>query len=382
MILGYIWETNQSIINLFLRIISKFKEEIRPILKFKSKKSLESQVELIEVLKPSQVNSQGYAFGGVILSWIDHCAVIASQIHSESLVTTASIDEVHFIYSVKKGTIATIRAQVTRSWNSSMEADIDIETEDLITGEKHYCCKAYVTLVAIDKDSKPTTVPRVIAVSELDSKRYEEAEKRKNERLRLIQKYQEELNEVETKELSEIPPAWNTDFDEKGRGIDWSYSSDSLTEVFRIILPKYTNPLNTVFGGRILRWMETYAMVAATRHCKTDILTANIDLVRFLVPMKIGDVIRLQAFVTRAFNTSIEVYVRIELNPFSTGKSILASEGYLTMVSLDKKQRAKKVPKIRPRTQEEIAHYMTAPERRKYRLSSLHEYEKSLLYFD
>ncbi len=119
----------------------------------------DTAVEMTQIVLPVHANNHGTVFGGQIAAWIDICAAVSAQRYSRSPVVTASIDELHFLASVRQGMIVILRSRVNMAWGSSMEVGVRIEAEDPLTGAREHCCSAYLTFVAIDQDDRPRKVP-------------------------------------------------------------------------------------------------------------------------------------------------------------------------------------------------------------------------------
>jgi acyl-CoA hydrolase len=117
------------------------------------------------------------------MSWIDIAAAIAAQRHSQKQVVTASIDALHFVAPVKKGWIVNLKASVNYAAKSSMEIGVRVDAENPITGEKFHTASAYLTFVALDSNSKPTSVPKLIPETEDEKRRFQRAQQRRERRL-------------------------------------------------------------------------------------------------------------------------------------------------------------------------------------------------------
>jgi acyl-CoA hydrolase len=375
--IAYFWSSFYFILSIFLFFKRFLGFERKYMLRYRAKTPAESRVELTEMLVPSQADIRGYAFGGVILSWVDICAGIASFTHADHIAVTASLDAVHFVSPAKVGDVVIIRGQVNRTWKTSMEVGVHVEAENMLTGERRYCCHAYLTFVAVDKDSRPIPVPQILPLTESDRKRYDEAGKRKHERLELRKQHEKRLMETEGPHFNLDP--FLTEFKyEQGHGSrKWKYCSDSCTEMFKVVLPQDANMLNITFGGVIMRWIEECAAIAASRHARAHLLTTSIDSLQFLAPTKVGDAIHLRACVTHAFNTSMEVYVHVSADDHLTGEKVFTNDAYLTITAVNESNEPVEVPKVRPLTREEIMRYAGAQERREARLRLRDEFKRA-----
>ena len=143
---------------------------------------------------------------------------------------------------------------------------------------------------------------------------------------------------------------------------------ESYTIMNELVLPNDTNTLNNLMGGRLLHWMDIAAAISAQKHCNRIVVTASVDNVSFQAPIKLGDVISIEAKVTRAFTTSVEVRMDVWAQNIPSGTKVKSNEAYYTFVALDKDGEKTHVPVLLPETDEEIALYEGALRRRQLRL--------------
>ncbi|MCO6449645.1 MAG: acyl-CoA thioesterase [Caldilineales bacterium] len=143
---------------------------------------------------------------------------------------------------------------------------------------------------------------------------------------------------------------------------------ESYVEMTQIVLPSHTNPLGTAFGGQIMAWIDICAGIAAQRHARQVVVTVSMDDLHFRSPIRGGEVVILLGQVNRAFNTSMEVGVRVEAENPLTGRRRHCSSAYLTFVAIDQNNQATPIPELVPETEEEIRRYEEAEERRLIRL--------------
>jgi acyl-CoA hydrolase len=144
---------------------------------------------------------------------------------------------------------------------------------------------------------------------------------------------------------------------------------DSQVEMIELVLPNDTNMLGNLLGGRLMHWIDIAAALAAAKHCNNVAVTAEVDKLRFKLPIKLGDIVYLKASVNRTFRTSMEVGVKVEVENIQTGEKKHANSAYLTFVNLDKYTgRPIIVPEIIPETPEEKRRFEEALIRRNKRL--------------
>jgi len=146
------------------------------------------------------------------------------------------------------------------------------------------------------------------------------------------------------------------------------FAKESFTIMNELVLPNDTNTLNNLMGGRLLHWMDIAAAISAQKHCNRIVVTASVDNVSFKHPIKLGDVITIEAKVTRAFNTSVEVRLDVWAENIPSGARQKSNEAYYTFVAVDQSARTIPVPELLPETPEELDLYAGALRRRQLRL--------------
>lgn len=143
---------------------------------------------------------------------------------------------------------------------------------------------------------------------------------------------------------------------------------DSLTIMTELVLPNDTNTLNNLMGGRLLHLMDIAAAITAQKHCNRIVVTASVDNVSFKDPIKLGDVITIQAKLTRSFNSSMEVRLDVWAENIPSGTRIKSNEAYYTFVAVDQTGRPIPVPTVKPTNDEEQKLFEGALRRRQLRL--------------
>jgi acyl-CoA hydrolase len=145
--------------------------------------------------------------------------------------------------------------------------------------------------------------------------------------------------------------------------------SDSKTTMTEMIMPNDTNPLGNLMGGNLLRWMDIAGGICAGKHCEKHVVTASVDHVSFRKPIHVGDVITIEASVTRAFNTSVEVYVEVFAADVMGKNNRMCNNAYYTFVALDAdKKKPTAIPPVLPLSNDEQQQYEAAVRRREVRL--------------
>jgi len=144
-------------------------------------------------------------------------------------------------------------------------------------------------------------------------------------------------------------------------------SSNSKTVKTAQILPPDANAYGTLFGGKLMAHIDDVAAIAAVRHARKSVVTASTDSVDFLQPVKVGDSICVEGFVTFVHNTSMEVFVKVLKESLLSEEQVVCATAFLTFVALDEDGKPTEVPPVYPETEQEKALYEGAQLRRERR---------------
>ncbi len=136
------------------------------------------------------------------------------------------------------------------------------------------------------------------------------------------------------------------------------------------VLPGYTNTLGTVFGGKVMEWIDIAGAVCALRHARRPVVTASIDRVDFHAPARVGHLMILDAHINYTGRTSMEVEVQVTAEDPLTGDQFLTTEAFLTFVCIDQNGRPVEVPPLLPQTEEEKRRFEEGRKRKEYRAQS------------
>jgi acyl-CoA hydrolase len=146
------------------------------------------------------------------------------------------------------------------------------------------------------------------------------------------------------------------------------FAKDSVTIMTEMVLPNDTNTLNNLMGGRLMHWMDIVAAIAAQKHCNRIVVTASADNISFKEPINLGNVVTLRSQVTRAFNSSMEVFIEVTAEDIPASKKIMTHRAFFTFVAVDQNGKPIEIPQIVPETAEEIELFEGALRRRQLRL--------------
>jgi len=145
-------------------------------------------------------------------------------------------------------------------------------------------------------------------------------------------------------------------------------AAESLTIMTELVLPNDTNVFGNLMGGRLMYWMDIAAALAAQKHCNAPVVTASVDNISFENPIKLGNVVHIEAKVTRAFNSSMEVHMKVWGEDLTQQYKYKSNEAYYTFVALDPNRKPRHVPALEVETEEERRLYDGALRRRQLRL--------------
>ncbi len=145
--------------------------------------------------------------------------------------------------------------------------------------------------------------------------------------------------------------------------------SESAVEMVHLVLPNHANQLGNLLGGQLMQWMDIAAALVAMRHAGKVCVTAAVDSISFLEPIRVGHIVHILASVNRAFHTSLEVGVKVFREDPINGTRTHAASAYLTFVAIDQYGKPLPVPPVCPQTAEEHRRYREAELRRQQRLA-------------
>jgi len=149
-----------------------------------AKKPSESMTEMVQVVLPNDANPLGYLLGGTAMHLIDIAGAIAGHRHTRTPLVTAAVDGLQFLHPIKIGDLVILKARVTATWTTSLEVEVEVFSEETLTGRRRMTSLAYLTFVAVDRDSHRLPIPNLILETDDDRRRAAEAQARRVERLR------------------------------------------------------------------------------------------------------------------------------------------------------------------------------------------------------
>ena len=152
------------------------------------KRAADSATEMVQVVLPNDANPLGFILGGTVMHLIDIAGAIACHRHTRSLLVTAAVDGLQFLHSIKVGDLIILKSHVTCVFTTSLEVQVDVFSEEILTGKRRMTSTAFLTFVAIDRDGAKLQVPPLLV--ETDEERRVCAEAQGRRELRLKRKYE------------------------------------------------------------------------------------------------------------------------------------------------------------------------------------------------
>ncbi len=155
-----------------------------PRLDLTPKRADESATEMVQVVLPNDANPLGFILGGTVMHLIDIAGAIACHRHTRSLLVTAAVDGLQFLHPIKVGDLIILRSRVTCTFTTSLEVQVDVFSEETLTGRRLLTSRAFLTFVAVDRDGNRLKVPPLIVESDQQQRICDEAHQRRAERLK------------------------------------------------------------------------------------------------------------------------------------------------------------------------------------------------------
>ena len=148
-----------------------------------AKRPSETFTEMVQVVLPNDANPLGFILGGTVMHLIDIAGAIACHRHTRSLLVTAAVDGLQFLHPIKVGDLIILNARVTAAWSTSLEVEVEVFSEEILTGERRMTSRAYLTFVAIDREGRRLAIPPLLLESDEEKRRAAEADLRRAARL-------------------------------------------------------------------------------------------------------------------------------------------------------------------------------------------------------
>lgn len=238
------------------------------------------ETSLIDLIFPGDTNHHGTLFGGAALAHMDKVAFIAATRHAHVDFVTASCERIDFAAPAHLGEIVEVTGRIARVGRRSLTVEVDLVAEALLTGERRLCTRGRFNMVSVDRDAA-------------------------------------------------VPPLEETEPAPATAGV----------RMVELVFPDQASHNHILFGGHAMAQMGKAAFVAATRHCRRTVVLAASQRLDFTSPVKVGEIMEIEAAVTGTGTSSMQVTVDLWGENLKTGERRKAAEGVFVMVALDADQR-------------------------------------------
>jgi acyl-CoA hydrolase len=156
------------------------------------KRPSESATEMVQVVLPNDANPLGFILGGTVMHLIDIAGAIACHRHTRTLLVTAAVDGLQFLHPIKVGDLIILRSRVTAVFKTSLEVEVEVFSEETLTGVRRMTSRAYLTFVSIDRSGGRVQIPGLVLETAEEKRKAEEARVRRAERLKARAQFQEQ----------------------------------------------------------------------------------------------------------------------------------------------------------------------------------------------
>lgn len=315
-----------------------------------------SVIETSKIIELSECNLETKTLlTGTLLKWMDVIACLSAEKQANVPCVTASVDDLQLMKTISLGQVLLLKAWINRSFNTSMEVEVSVKTEDTTTMEEKHICQAFFTFVTQpDENGKKQLVKPVLPESKKEKTQFRLANERKKMRL----EYRASLKRLD-ESFDDGGFSFDEDVFEDTESVDAATTACTCVE---IVLPQHANHHQTTFGGQLMAWMESAGTISARRLCHSLPRLVAVDEVFFRAPSKVGDRIVIQSSVNNTFDKSMEVGVRVEAYAVG-GETRHIQSAYFTFIAPDGTGNLKQLPKIAASSKKHFQRMMRAEER-------------------
>lgn len=310
--------------------------------------------QMIQFVFPEYTNNLGTLHGGRLMDWIMLVGTITSSRVAKGPTVLGATDSIDFINPVHVGEIVVLDSWVEYVGKSSMEVVVRVNAENVETGKKKFVTRSSLAFIAVDKDAKPRKVPEKIKPADkAEETIYNKARDRRKKR-------QPEIDRREEKVIHTVDEAEVTRY---------------KLETIRSVMPEDAFYGNLMSVGKLLKYTDESAGILAMRYVKGILVTGSLDNLFFYTPIRVGEVITLQAGITYTGNTSLEIAIKVYSEDLVKETLNHTCTAFLTFVHIDENGKAKHVPPLKPETPYEIRNWKEAEARREIRKKRVRKYK-------
>ena len=283
----------------------------------------ETSNEMIQFVFPEHANNYGTLHGGRLMNWIMLLGSITSSRIAKGLIVLGSADSIDFLNPVMVGEVVMLNGWVEYIGKSSMEIGVKVESENTTTGEKKLTTVSHLAFIAIDEKGNPKKVENQITPADESEQRvFEGAKKRKKERLERLA-----ISKQTEKDIKSLDK------------FEWQI------ETIRVVLPEDAFYGNYLSVGKLMMDIDETGAILARKFTRGVVVTGSVDDVHFYEPIRVGEVITLNARINYTGRSSMDIEVNVFTENLTTAVKKHSCTAYLNFVNINKQGRPAEIPK-------------------------------------
>jgi acyl-CoA hydrolase len=303
----------------------------------------QTRAEMVQIVFPEHINARGSLYGGRMMAWIATAGTLAASRLSRGMVVLGAMDDLDFLHPVLLGDIVTLDAVVTDVGRSSMEVYVTVHAESPTTGQWRQTTTAHMAFVAVQEGGRPRPVGvRIVPQDDEEARLHALAKERRERRVARIAAHRKPPEEGETPRRHQL-------------------------EVCRIVFPEDAIAGSLMFAGSLMMDLDQVASIVALRYARGPVVTASVDALDFVHPIRVGEIVHYRAALNAVGRTSMEIGVRVLSENPLTGQIAHTCSTFVTMVHMDLDGRPQPLPPYEPQTPDERRRWEEAAARRQVR---------------
>ncbi|NIP39792.1 MAG: acyl-CoA thioesterase [Candidatus Dadabacteria bacterium] len=314
--------------------------------------------EMIQFVFPEHANNYGTLHGGRLMNWIMVLGSITSSRIAKGMIVLGTADSIDFLNPVRTGEVVLLSSWVEYIGTSSMEIGVKVQSENTATGEKKLTTFSHLAYVAIDEKGKPKKLEnQIIPADQRERKVYEDAKIRKKERLKRLKAGKQTHEDIKNINSNE-----------------WQI------ETIRVVLPEDAFYGNFLSVGKLMMDIDETGAILARKFTRGVVVTGSVDDVHFYEPIKVGEVITLNARINYIGRSSMDIEVNVFTENLTTAVKKHSCTAYLNFVNINKQGRPAEIAnKITPSTKYQKQLWSESEERKARRFERVKKIRKSYL---
>jgi acyl-CoA hydrolase len=315
----------------------------------------ETVAEMVQYVFPQYAGAPGQIYGGRMMEWIATAGTLAASRLARGAVALGAMDDMDFLYPVRVGEIAILRARVENVGRSSLEVGVRVYAERPATGERHVTLSSHLAFVAIDEAGRPRPVgARITPADGGEAAVVEAAQARRDSRRARLA-----LRVERARDLTDDTGGFRHRF-----------------EATRFVFPEDALHGTLMFAGKLLYMVDEAAAIPAVRYARAPLATASMDALEFYAPIRVGEMVTLRGALNRVGTRSMEIGVQVLAESPFTGEVRHTCTAFLTFVQL----RGEGVPlsPLPPATPVEQRHRDAAEKRQAARMARVRQLRADL----